>query len=414
MARMSKLTKGLNQQAFIAKNIGETDDATYAAFVANAPVGEIGIFDGASTLAKHNNLITSTEKFFIAQKHTGGVKKTAMFNFKDIKASRKVAYTAPVKCAYFLGWNGSGYSMNLAAVPAADKVYEFGVIELTEGNQPFPTWSYNHTAKPNQAEIDVVLALVKQVNDVDNTIYKNRTRLVEAKALCNATYTNYAIAAGGTLAFTKGSATAVIAVGALTIAAGEYIAVTTGSGALTNATLTNVYKVLATDTTTYLTLDRPFEEANMSLVEAAVEGGATAGGSIKKAATFVATGIKLTALNDDEHFKVVRREELENADINFSAFTMGNGTPSQISNLEFEGTNFDGETTKGAEYAADYGVTDRFVDAAGAYQLYHIEMGLDSDSKAGWGVGKVGMTLTVAAHNSNAAFKTYMDTLFGL
>lgn len=409
----SRKTQGLAQVGFVGKNIAETDDATYALFLANAPVGEIGVFEESG--AKHTNLITATEKFFIAQKMTGGTKKTPLIAFNEI-TPRKTAYTAPVKCKWFLGWTGTTGSMNLAAAPSAGKNYEFSVIEMTEGYVPYPTWNYDYTAKAGDAEVDVALALVKMVNNPDNVIYKNIEPLVTAKALISATYGNFAIGAGGTLAFTLGSDTVVVAVGALTFTVGQYLAFTSGSGTLTDATLTNVYKIIGGDGSTYITLDRPFEEASVTLAEAQVEGTGAAGGSIKAATVITKTGIALTAINNDENFKISRREEYENATATLSAFTKGNGTAVQVALLEDEAATFAGETTQAAKLAEKWGQMDRFTDVAtpGTYQMYNIEISSNSDSKAGYGVGKVKSYIAIAAHNSNASFKTYMNTLFGV
>jgi hypothetical protein len=413
---LTRRTQGAAQAVFVGKNIAETDDTTIANFIANAPTGEIGVFDANG--AKHTDLITAAEKFQILQKMSdGSIKKTPLYNFSDLTA-RKTAYTAPTKWTAYLGWNGTGKSMNLAAAPGAGKVYELAVLELTEGNHPFPTWNYSYTAKAGDAEIDVALALAKQINDSTSVQYKQIEQPVQALPVANGTFGNFALTGTTpTLTFTLGSDVVTIGgTGGPTFdgAIGDLIAITDASGTATAAN-TYVYKITAVSAGVSVTLDRPFEGATRTLAEAQGEGTGAAGGSIKKLTAVTATGLKLTALNNAEHFKIARREEYENADETFSAYVRGNGTYAEVAQLELEGATFAGETTQYEKSAAKYGQNDRFADSAGTYQIYNFDITPQSDSKAGWGVGKVKtVRMAIAAHNSGSSFKTYMNTLFGV
>src|SRR6478736_6504359 len=143
--KFSRTTKGLNTEVFVDKNIAETAQTTYDLFVANAAVGEIGIFND-STRAKITAAIGAGVKFFIAQKQSGGTKKTQPMSINTV-TSTKSLYVGPVLSKWFLGWNGTGGSLNLAAAPAVNKVYDVTLLETTEGNEPYPTWEYQYVAK---------------------------------------------------------------------------------------------------------------------------------------------------------------------------------------------------------------------------------------------------------------------------
>ena len=400
--RLSKKTQGVNQQVFVTTNIDETNDTTYPAFLANAPLAEIGVYDSAN--AKHTDAITASESFFICQKVTGGTKRSQLLKFSDVTV-RKQSDVAAVKCKYFLGWNGASGSLNNPTL-ATGQEFEFVVIETTEGNQPFPKWNYNYVTKVNDVAMDIVQNLAKQVNDVDSLLYRNVDPLVVAKVKADATYSDYAIGAGGTLTATNGSDTLVTAVGTINFVVGDYVSLSPGAAATDS--VGDIYKIIANPDANTWQLNRIYTGATTVFTETNIE----TNDYVQKAATFVQVGLELTAVNTDEHFKLAVRGNLVDATVTFSAYTPGNGTFDQVVALESEGTTFDGETTKNTEFASKYGTADKFAVSGATYNYYMIEYSQTSDEIAGFGKGKVKGFIIIACNAANAAQETYFDALF--
>lgn len=407
--KFSKGTGGINAQLFVSKPINETAQTTYAAFIANAAVGEIGIFN-SSTLAKITAAVTAGTTFFVAQKLTGQTRRSIDFVFNNLGTSRKVVYTAPVKCKSFIGWNGTSGALNLAAAPTADKYYEMAVIDVTEGNEPFPVFNYGYTAIAGDAEIDVIQALVKQINDYNSLLYKTLKPIVSAKAKANATYSNYTLTGTTpTATFTNGSTLVTLGgtTPSLNAVIGDYLSV--DAAATPDASIGDIYKVVGTSAGVSITLNRPYQGATQTFTQAEVQGT-----RIKKAATFVATGIELNGLNNFEFFKLAARNELINATRINTAFTKGSGSYDQVNEQEEIGNTFQGNTTINTAFNTKFGLMDRFATVGETYDYYHLDFDQRANPINTFANGTKREHLIFAAARSAGTFRTYLNTLFNL
>lgn len=404
--RFSRKTQGYNAQVFVAKAIDYTTDATLALFLANAPVGELGVYDANGAL--HDNAITATEKFqFLMKMADGGIKASPFYSLSEIVASKKL-YQAPVKQVSSIGWNGTGGSLNAAAI-AAGLNYEFAVIETTEGYEPYPVWNYNYVSKASDALIDVMQYFAKKIND-DNAIeHKQNKRLVDAKVKADATYGNYAIGAGGTLTVTNGSDVITTAVGTIDIALNDYISFD-AAAAPTDA-VGDIYKVIQIIDANNFRLNRVYTGATQTFIEAEAEGT-----RVKKVTAIVTAGLQLTCIDFDTHFRLAVREELVNADITYTTpFTKSNGTYEDVYYLEQEGQVFEGDTAKNAPFADKFGQQVSFAVAGETYDYYMFNFTKRTASSGGPNaevVQKGSVVIPVAKSAGNV--DGTLNTLFGL
>lgn len=406
--KFTKYTKGRNQQVIVPKAIAITTDATLALFLSLAPTGEIGVYDGVDAL--HTESIDPGESFYIIQKRSdGSIRKTNLVAWNDVTVRRK-AYVAPVKCVGSLGWAGTAGALNLAAAVASGKLYELAILETTEGNQPFPTWNYEYQAKPGDVELDVLGGLAKMINDSANIIYKSNAPLVTAEVKADATYTTfYAIGAGGTLTVTNGSTSVVTAVGTINFVIGDFVAFAP-SGPPSDS-VGSIYKIVGNPDANTWTLNRAYTGATQTFVEAEAEGT-----RVIKPTAIVTTGLVLTAINNEESFRIVARQELVYASIvNQSAYARGNGTSDRIAELELEGNAFAGNTAGNTIYGNEgYGNPDKFVTDGETYDTFNIEANVTvktAGSPNGW--GKQLMSIVIAAPKSAGGLSAALNTLFG-
>lgn len=412
--RATRKTVGVNAQIFIAPAMAITTDATYDLFLANAPLGEIGVYDGVNAL--HTNAITSTEEVFIVQRTTQGVKKTPVIKWSDITAVKKL-YVAPVKQVSSIGWNGTGGTVNNPTI-AANQNFGIKVIETTEGNDPFPTWNYEYTSKPNDTILEVFSALAKKINDDNAVEHKQNQRLVSAKVKSDATYSNFAITGTGTLTMVVTNGSDQVRVnasggtdGAIDAVVGDYISF--DAAATPTDAIGDVYKVTGkvsgTDDTT-LTLNRVYTGATQTFTEAEGEGT-----RVKKVATIVVAGIELTSIDFDVNFRLAVNENLADADITYTtAYTKGNGTYENIVLFESEGQQFHGDTAKNTVFAADFGTMDKFAVSSETYDFFHLnfnrsEAGLAPHANE-WHRGHV----ILAVAKSTGGLTASLATLFGV
>jgi len=408
--KFTKTLKGRNQQVVVTNPIAISTDATLALFLANAPTGEIGVYD--ATDARHTDAIGATESFYIVQKKSdGSIKKTTLLKWSDVTASRKT-YVAPVKATGSIGWSGTAGAAYLAAVPSPGKMYELALIETTEGNQPYPTWNFEYQAKGADVEADVWQALAKQINDYNGLVYKNQAPIVSAKVKADATYSNYAIGAGGTLTATNGSTRLTTAVGTIDFTVGDFISF--DAAATPTDAVGDIYKIVGNVDANNWTLNRPYQGATQTFIEAEAEGT-----RVKKVATFVAQGLAFTGLNDNEHFRIVARQELQYATIvNLATFTRGNGTSEQITELELEGNTFDGNTAGNTMYGNEaYGDPDRFAKTNGTsetYDMFTFAARQDATLVSPPTQGKWAMNIILACAKSAGGQTAALNTLFGL
>lgn len=411
--RFLRKTKGYNAQVFVAKAINYTDDTTYAAFIANAPVGEFGVFDG--NLAIHNNLITSAEDFFFAIRTTEGVKKTQNFRLSDFSVSpiRKKTYTAPVKQISFIGYNGSSGGVNGVTI-AAGQNYNVKIIETTEGFEPFPTWNYEYTTKPGDTIVDVLRYIAKKMNDDSALEHIQNSRLLSVKLKADATYGNFALTGTTpTLTFTQGSD--VVTVGGTTpthdVATGDYLSI--DSAAAPTDAIGDIYKVRSVPVANgSIYLDRPFTGTTVTLTEAQAEGT-----RLKKVTAFgtSAVGLEMTTVDNDTTFRIAANDEMRYADITYStAATQSNGTSDQVADIEREGKIFYGETAINTQFASKYGQQDTFTVDGETYDFYHFDA-IKTTSGIGTQIEYKGRSnVVIAVAKSTGNVDTTLDTLFAL
>jgi hypothetical protein len=395
-------------QVFVAKAINYTDDATYAAFVANAPNGEFGVFDANGAL--HTDAITALEEFYFAIRTSGGVKKSPTYKLSMISPNKRT-YVAPVKEVATIGWSGTGGALNNPTI-AVGQNFGFRIIETTEGNEPYPIWTYDYQAKASDTINDVIEQLAKKVNDRYDLMYRQNEPLVSAKVKAVGTYGNYALTGTTpTLTFTQGSN--IVTLGGTTptsdIAVGDYLSVDTA--ATPSNSVGDVYKVVAVDTVALtITLNRVYTGATIVMSEAQAEGT-----RLKKVTSITALGLEFTALDFGTHFRTAVYGNLVDADMSIiTVYNPGNGTYDDVAAAEREGQTFNGETTKNTEFADRWGKNDTFSVAGETYDIYNFpyiksEAALAPDSRH-FHNGHVMVAAAKSAGNVGAT----LNTLFGL
>lgn len=403
--KFTRTTKGRNQQVVIPKAAAVSTDATLALFLANAASGVIGVYDANDAL--HTNAIVAGESFYIVQKNSNGsLRKTNMVAWNDVTVRRK-AYVAPVKAIGSLGFSGTAGALNLATAVAVGKLYEFAIFETTEGNQPFPTWNYEYQAIPNDVEYNVLSGLAKKVNDSTNLIYKANKPLVTAKVKVDGTYANYTTT--GTYTVTNGNTLVAMTLAATDPAVGDLIAFD-AAAAPTDA-IGDVYKVTALSAGVSFTLDRPYAGATQTFIAAEASGT-----RVKKVTAYVNGGLEFTGINDNEHFRISTRQELQYATIvNLSSYTRGNGTYTEIMELELEGNTFAGNTAGNTLFGNEaYGNPDKWVVlTTETYDTFNIQASQQLVLTGDVSFGKANLNITIAAPKSTGGISASLNTLFG-
>ncbi len=405
--KFSRTTKGYNGSVFVGPPINYTTDATLALFLANAPTGEIGVYDANDAL--HTDAITASEKFYIVQKLAGGIKRTPLLAFKDLVASKKL-YVAPVRQVSHIGWTTTGGGLNLPTV-AAGNSYELAVIETTEGYEPFPTWNFSYTAKVNDTQMEIAQAFAAMINDTNALMFKSNQALVKAKVKSDATYGNYAATTTSTftLVATNGSASLTYGGTGPTydVAVGDYISF--DAAAAPTDVVGDVYKVIAVSATGF-TLNRPYQGATQTFTEAEAEGT-----RVKKVTSVVQVGLELTALEDDVHFRIALREDLEDATITYTTpFVKGNGSYAEVAADEQEGEIWEGDTAKNSQFAADYGQQGVQTTSSETYDAYMFQYKQTSKAIAPESESiHLGIDVIWVA-KSAGDLDTNLNTLFGL
>lgn len=408
--RFTSKTQGLNAQVFVAKAINITTDATLALFLANAPLGEIGVYDGSGAL--HTDAITSTEEFFFIIRTTQGIKRSNTYKFSQILSKSKKAYVAPVKQISGLGFDGTSGSLHAEPIEK-DQTYALKIIETTEGFEPYPTWSYEYTTVPDDEQIDVMQALAKVMNDDNALENKLNSRILTVKVKANATYGNYAATTGSTFTLVATNGSVELTYGGTTptydVTAGDYISF--DAAATPTDSVGDVYRIDAVSATGF-TLNRPYQGATQTFTEAEAEGT-----RVKKVTVIEdnAVGLYMTTLEDHITFRIAKQEYLVDADVNYrTAMTLGSGLWWQVQDLEREGRTFAGETTQNAERSYKYGEQDSFVVADETYQYYLIEVLKYANGIAPEAQHGEKSTIIVAVAQSAGNVDSTLDTLFAL
>lgn len=402
MSRYSKNLSGVSTKVLVG-TATYTDDTTFAAFVANAPDGEIGVF--LDTGAVRSTALTSTvNKFFIAQKRDGFVNKTPILDFNDIVRKVQVDYVAPVKQVSYIGYIGSGsldLGFNFASASATNTLtYGITCRETTPGNQPFPVQEGYATVNSSTADEYTVLAsIVSQLNGDFDYQRTMPDRFVKAEIVSNGALTE--LTENPTL--TNGS-TVFTTAGAQTIATGTLVSF--------NGT---IYKIASGGTGTSFTLDRPYQGASETIdVSVAVDTAATmayTSGTNK-------FGVKLTALEFETHFKVVGAagNSLDTVTLS-TAWKLGSGAGTQIAELEAtEGAIFDGVgSTINAAFKADYGQPELIASTSGTYHQIFLDLAVKNVPSADpLHAEQKQMQRIIIAAPSSGTLESTLGTVFGV
>lgn len=360
MGRYSKNLSGQKAAIFVGPaNVEYTDDTTFAAFIANAVEGEIGIFLASG--AVKTTALAAGEEFFIAQKKDGEITKTPIIKFNEIFSKRKTAYDAPARKVMTVGYNATAGDIQLdftGASATSPKEFGLAVRETTPGNQPFPVQEGYVTVTSSTADEYTQLAkLVAQLNfdfDYEKT---SPDGFVKAEIIAN-----------GALTELLQNLTVVNGSNVVTAAA----SITINSGTLISIRKT-IYKVVTGGTGTSFVLDRPYQGASETIA---------VGATVDEAATMAYTsgttalGIRLTGLRDEVHFVVTPTGLIAEAPITtLTAWKQGAGSGESIVELEKEGVIFQGVgSTVNAAFKEDYGQPKLFASLTGTYDQYFIDI----------------------------------------
>jgi hypothetical protein len=402
MGRYSKNLSGQRQAVFVSKaGVNYTDDTTYAAFIANAPEGEIGIFLKAGTVK--TDALTAGQEFFIAQKRDGAIHKTPVIAFNDIVSKRKTAYAAPVRKVITVGYNGTSGDVLLDFTGVSSTNVQdvaIAIRETTPANQPFPVQEGRVVVtSASQDEYTVLHNICKQLNgDVD---YQRTApdRFIKADILANGALTELT----QNLTVVNGSKT-ITAAGSITIATGTKVSIRG-----------TVYNVASGGTGTSFTLDRAYQGSSETI---------NVGATTDQAATMAYTsgttllGLRITGLYDESHFSVQVEDGLANAPVaTATEWVMGSGAGANVVELEQEGFIFAGlGSTLNAEFKADYGVPTAFASSTETYDMYFIDAFPVIRPSAALPVAetKLPQRIIIAAPSSGTTSSDELTTILGL
>lgn len=361
MGRLSKNLSGLHQKVIVG-TATYTDDTTFAAFIANAPEGEVGVFLDSG--AVRTTALTAGLKFFIAQKRDGAINKTPILEFNDLYRKLRTAYDAPVKQISTIGYNGTSgdIGFNFTSATASNTLtYGITVRETTPGNQPFPVQEGYATVNSSTAdEYTVLAAIVSQLNNDYDYEKCAPDPFVRAEIISNGTITEFAATADPILV--QGSRT-VNFVANVTIAAGAFVVF---RGA--------VYKVTTGVTAgTVITIDRPYQGVSETID---VDTTVNLGGTITYTSGTTTLGVRLTSIYEETHFKVIGAGLLYQDTVTaITAWKLGSGAGSQIYELEStEGIINDGiGSTRNVAFREDYGQPSLFASKTGTYDQVFLD-----------------------------------------
>lgn len=172
--RFWKTTLGQRAQVFIPTQLEYTVHADYKTFVASAVNGEFGIYN-ADTFALIPGSVTpsvDTTRFILALKRGGRIFISSPF-LRGVKKTR-TAYAAPVQEVHTFTGNGTA--------PVVGDYYEVKIIDQTPGQQPYPSYTYNHTVKTGDTlTLDAICVILRaKINDAASFQNKDRDLIVTA------------------------------------------------------------------------------------------------------------------------------------------------------------------------------------------------------------------------------------------
>lgn len=397
MSKYSKNLSGQKLKVFVSNPIEYTDDTTYAAFIANAPEGEIGVFNAAGTV--RTTLLTATDEFFIAQKRDGFVNKTPNILFGDLFRKKYSAYDAPVKQVATIGYNGTAgdFGFNFTGATATNtQTYQISVRETTPGNQPFPVQEgYATVNSSTQDEYTILARIMSQLNgdfDYERTM---PDRFVIAEILSNGVKTN----------LTNGATVTNLSTAVLSTAHAQAV------GALIELRDV-VYKVATVVDANNILLDRPYQG-----VSEVIGAGANAA-SIAYTSGTTLLGVRLTAVEFESHFVVSPFTGITSDTVTaITPWKLGSGSGTSIIALEREGIIFDGVgSTVNAAFKEDYGQPTIFASATKNYNLFFLEFApkiLPSAALPLYEQKQI-ERITIAAPTDATTPSNELQTIFGL
>lgn len=159
--RFQRSTKGENAEVIVAKAIAYTTDATPTLFQANAPEGEVGLYNADTGALLTTALAEGTNYFAVIKRDGQSFRSTVTEYHKN--RTRRIAYSAPVKQVTTLNFNAAFIA---AYTPAIGDDLSIGFIELTPGNEPYPTVDYDATVDAAGATVDALLTkIVARINN---------------------------------------------------------------------------------------------------------------------------------------------------------------------------------------------------------------------------------------------------------
>jgi hypothetical protein len=406
--KFTRYTKGRNQQVIVPRAIAVSTDATLPLFISNAAIGGIGVYDGNN--ARHTDLITANELFFVVQKRSdGSIRKTTPELFSSVSVRRRT-FTAPVRAVGSIGWSGTVGASNVPT-PALGQYYEIAIIETTEGNQPFPTWNFEYRLVTGDTQVTAFSQLAKQVNDTTSIQYRNNKPLVTAKVKVNGTYV--AMTLGGTtptLTATKGSN--ILTLGGTSPVSSAVVGdlISIDAAAAPSNLIGDVYVIIAVSAGISITLDRPYQGNTQIFSQAEAQGT-----RINRITAVITAGLEFTAINVDEHFRVIDRQALSNAtQQNLTSYIRGNGTGDRIAELEKEGNSFTGLTAGNTVFGNNsFGIEDLFAVETETYDTFNIEVNQFINQTGDSTSERSKEFITIAAPKSAGGITTFLNTLFG-
>jgi hypothetical protein len=402
MGRYSKSLIGVKTAVFVtALGVDYTDDTTFAAFIANAVEGEIGVFNGDGTV--RTTALTAGTTFFVAQKKDGEVSKTPVLNFNDIYRKVRATYVAPTRQITAIGYNGTTGDLSYSFTGASNtNPLEFGFTarETTPGNQPFPVQEARVVVTSATAdEYAVTAQLVAIFNAQFDYERTEPDRFAYAEILSNGVTTEMTVNptfSNGSVNFTTSAST--------TFATGSYIQI---RGVM--------YKIAVGGTGTSFTLDRPYTGVSETIDVATTV-------NLANTVVFVngttALGIKITGSFDETHFLMTLETGLADSPITtLQAWSQGSGSGPIIVEVEKEGRFFNGlGSTVNAAFAEDYGLSTLFARSTGTYDQIFVDLSTSIRPSAGLPLPETRQIqrLLIAAPSSGTSPNTELATIFAV
>lgn len=164
--RFWRSLKGENAEVIVAKAIAYTTDATIADFQTNAPEGEVGIYN-ADTGALITAAMAEGTNYITVIKRDGATFSTTKTEYHKNRTLR-IPYTAPVKQVVTINFSAAFIA---AYTPAVGDDLGIGMVELSPGNEPYPTLDFDVTVDSLPATLSALLdKIVARINNANDLI----------------------------------------------------------------------------------------------------------------------------------------------------------------------------------------------------------------------------------------------------